>query len=70
MLGQSCGKRKRIHNPDFGISSTLSRITTYLKSLFSTLGDIRCGRVGDEKVDVMGDFLSSIAQTNSVSDPD
>jgi hypothetical protein len=36
----------------------------------STLRDIRCGRVGDEKSDVMGDLLSSIVYTDSVSDPD
>jgi hypothetical protein len=48
----------------------MGKTTTYIKSLSSILGDIRCGRVGDEKVDIMGDFLSSIAHINSVSDPD
>jgi hypothetical protein len=53
------------------ISSKMGRTTTYLKSLFRTLGDISwVGRAGDENVDFMVDFLSSIVHTNIVSDSD
>jgi hypothetical protein len=48
----------------------MGRITTYIKSLFQHFGRYKFGRVGEEKVYVVRDFLSYIVHTNCVSDPD